>query len=69
MILRNSYNISVTIVRTDSNYLNQDEADRLQSQQRTTATTIAIIIEEADRSHPVVSIAIDSIQPVLIDQG
>jgi hypothetical protein len=62
------YNISVTIVRSNSDDRNQDEADRLRSQ-RTTATMVAIVSEEADRSHPVALVAIDSIQPVSIDQG
>jgi hypothetical protein len=69
LLLRNSNNISVTIVRTKSDDRYQDEADRLRSQQRTTATMVAIVSKEANRSHPVALIAIDSIQPLLIDQG
>jgi hypothetical protein len=48
------------IVCTNSNDPNQDEADGLQSQRRTTATTVAIVREESDRSHPVASISIDT---------
>jgi hypothetical protein len=36
LLLRNSNNIRVTIVRTNSDDRNQDEADRLRSQQQTT---------------------------------
>jgi hypothetical protein len=56
------------IVLSNSDNHHQDEADRLRSQ-RATATTVAIVKEEADQSHPFASIAIDSIQPVSLDQG
>jgi putative ribosome biogenesis GTPase RsgA len=69
LLLRNSNNISVTIVFTKSDDRNQDEADSLRSQRRTTATMVAIVSKEAYQSHPVALIAIDSIQPVSIDQG
>jgi hypothetical protein len=48
VLLRNSNNISITIVRTNSDDRNQDEVDRLQSQRWKTATTVAIVIEESD---------------------
>jgi hypothetical protein len=55
------------IVRTNNDDRNQDEADRLRSH-RTTATTVAIVSDEADRSHPVASITFDLIKPVSIDR-